>query len=449
MGSSEEPERKRRHIANNSTMHSGVSNSNSFSSAVKKQPADDKKVDTSMLQYQNQRLAQQRDAQRIEIHDLENKINQLRSKQVAYDNSLASIHNAWDELVDNLEILAVRANASTDGLKVLQSSICSKDVGNVFISSEDTFLYRLLETGATESSSGKESDISIESALKNRQDATIWTMEHLVEAIDGQRGKNEEFLQSLNKVTFTDDVEWLLQKIDEDITTELKNLRSAMAALHLKHKELASEIRTYHDNHTRDQAETKRLAGELEEVLADLETSRRKLAALKNEKDDFLSVPRSILGIKSETGDKSSRELKELEASTEEAKTLASQRFNELQELQQEKVALSQQLQKIQDSLNDEQHILSSRPYVLLNDQVQRLKAEVNRYQSLMDQSQAERDSVLICEKEATLRAEAGEEAQRENILSSARLAELESKLQQCMAERNELQIKLEEISQS
>lgn len=41
-----------------------------------------------------------------------------------------------------------------------------------------------------------------------------------------------------------------------------------------------------------------------------------------------------------------------------------------------------------QDALSDEQRILSSRPYLILNDQVHYLKSEVERYRGLADQLQ-------------------------------------------------------------
>lgn len=52
-------------------------------------------------------------------------------------------------------------------------------------------------------------------------------------------------------------------------------------------------------------------------------------------------------------------------------------------------------------------------------------------------------------EKEVLLKAEAGEAARRANAIADARAAELETKLQECMADRDTLQFRLEEASQS
>jgi len=52
-------------------------------------------------------------------------------------------------------------------------------------------------------------------------------------------------------------------------------------------------------------------------------------------------------------------------------------------------------------------------------------------------------------EKEVLLKAEAGEAARKANAIADARAAELETKLQECMADRDNLQFRLEEANQS
>ncbi len=51
-----------------------------------------------MLQYQNQKLAQQLDVQRTEISVLEGKCNSLRSKQASYDDTLVTINRIWNQV---------------------------------------------------------------------------------------------------------------------------------------------------------------------------------------------------------------------------------------------------------------------------------------------------------------------------------------------------------------
>lgn len=52
-------------------------------------------------------------------------------------------------------------------------------------------------------------------------------------------------------------------------------------------------------------------------------------------------------------------------------------------------------------------------------------------------------------EKEVLLKAEAVEAAQRANSMAEARAADLEIKLQQCMADHDSLELRLEEANQA
>ena len=51
-----------------------------------------------MLQYQNNKLAQQLEVQRNEISVLESKLSQLRSKQVTFDDNLSTINRVWNQV---------------------------------------------------------------------------------------------------------------------------------------------------------------------------------------------------------------------------------------------------------------------------------------------------------------------------------------------------------------
>ena len=64
---------------------------------------------------------------------------------------------------------------------------------------EETFLQRLLEKGATESSNGDESSngSAVEGGLAFRKAATMKTLKCLLQAIDFQRSKNDELSASL------------------------------------------------------------------------------------------------------------------------------------------------------------------------------------------------------------------------------------------------------------
>jgi hypothetical protein len=52
-----------------------------------------------------------------------------------------------------------------------------------------------------------------------------------------------------------------LQRVDEELRSEVLALRASMDALHLKHKEIAAELGAYRDIRAKDQAEISRLTG--------------------------------------------------------------------------------------------------------------------------------------------------------------------------------------------
>lgn len=452
MGSTGEPERKRRNLSSISPP------------VVKKQPpapsSDEKKVDAAVLQYQNQKLSQQLEAQKSEFHALENKFNQLQNKQANYDDTLMVVNRIWNQLVDDLELLAIRAGGCINGVKILDTSetlegeiLLAKNGKSASCPPEATFLCRLLEACNSDISVANASTNEVESVLMTRHASTMNTMQILVKAIDSHRAKNEELSLILRGRLTEDEASKQLQNNDDNLREEIRNLRAAIDALHLKHKHYANEVRTLRDGHAKDQSEIRRLTGELDEIMADLEESKCKLASLKSQRDASLgaSFPALHLGNKNESGERSgekSRKLRETEAALEEFKTLATNRLAELQEAHQEKLKMSQQMDHMQDSLNNEKLVLSSRPYLLLNDQAQRLKSEVDRYHSMVESLQAERDNLVRREKEMNLKVESSDIARRAAALSESRVAELEADLQECMNERNLLENRLEEALQ-
>ena len=61
-----------------------------------------------MLQYQNNKLAQQLEVQRNEISVLESKLSQLRSKQVTFDDNLSTINRVWNQVFGSFIIHLLR-----------------------------------------------------------------------------------------------------------------------------------------------------------------------------------------------------------------------------------------------------------------------------------------------------------------------------------------------------
>lgn len=64
---------------------------------------------------------------------------------------------------------------------------------------EESFLQRLMERGATESSNSEEMS-NVESGLASRKAMTIRTMKNLLQAIDAQRGKNDEISAAIRNI---------------------------------------------------------------------------------------------------------------------------------------------------------------------------------------------------------------------------------------------------------
>lgn len=109
-------------------------------------------VDAAVLQYQNQKLVQQLDVQKHELHDLEAKIKELQDNQTSYDKILITVNQLWNQVtiyscpficglfyilrslsfpspfsmqwVDDLILLGVRAGAGKSTLKVMDRADC-------------------------------------------------------------------------------------------------------------------------------------------------------------------------------------------------------------------------------------------------------------------------------------------------------------------------------------
>ena len=53
---------------------------------------DNRSVDATYLQYQNQKLVQQLEVQKHELHDLEDKTKELKDIQTSYDDMLITMN---------------------------------------------------------------------------------------------------------------------------------------------------------------------------------------------------------------------------------------------------------------------------------------------------------------------------------------------------------------------
>ncbi|KAL0425786.1 UNVERIFIED_CONTAM: E3 ubiquitin-protein ligase BRE1-like 1 [Sesamum radiatum] len=360
MGSTGEADKKRRHFSSISPT----------AGAAKKQPlaplSEEKKnstgfknygdvlLDAAVLQFQNQKLIQKLETQKVEINALEDRLCHLKDKQQSYEKTLAVVNSSWEELVDDLES---RSNCTLDSLKHGRGfgHHLVKDDGDSL--PEDALLSRLLETGATESSSTSSASTILNPTEEDRK-------------IDGGRTKNPKSILP-NIVASFDDLNNLKHRlytvslktfssngqsqkvVSSDLLTEVKNLRIAVLKLHLKHKSLAGELQSHRDTDAKNKAVLKHLKGELESTISELEESNRKLAILKAERDVAKGAFFPVLnrGNKQATTDKArdkQRELQEMESSLKELLDQSTSRLHELKRLHGERLDILRHLSDLQ-----------------------------------------------------------------------------------------------------
>ncbi|KAG7600599.1 Zinc finger RING-type [Arabidopsis suecica] len=441
---SDEPMQKKPHLLDSVSPTSMARNSSPSHPIAKS-------VDATVLQLQNQKLVQQLDLQKKHLYDIETKIQELQIYQTSYDDELISVNQLWNQLVDDLILLGVRAGANQEALKYLD--IVDKKRGSVPpCAADEMFLCRLLQVDSLDTSNSDEVVRKVEEALALRHSSTMELMGLFENTIATQRAKAESISQNLHAVKSAEDATIQLSSINDLMKEEAKNLREMIDTLHVRHKEHTEQIQAYISSHSTDQSELKHLKGQLEEIKAELEENRRKLITLKMQKDaaceGHVTSPAIANGSLSPEKPIDKTKLRELKDSIDEIKIMAEGRLSELQAAQEYNLSLSRQCQDIENELKDDQHIYSSRLYSLINDRIHHWNAELDRYKILTEAIQAERSFVMRREKELNLRAESLEAANHKTTTVGSRIEVLEKKLQSCIVEKNGLELETEEAIQ-
>ncbi|KAL6200759.1 hypothetical protein ACLB2K_030540 [Fragaria x ananassa] len=441
---SDEPEKKRPHL-------------NSFSSAMARSsnpsPTNDHhNVNAAVLQYQNQMMLQQIDQQKHQLQDLEANIKELKVKQGSYDDMLIAVNQLWNQLVDDVALLGACAGAGQNALQILDSADYSRGL-IPSCPAEQMFLCRILQRDTIEANNVNEVANYVEEALTLRHTSTRELMKLLEHTITVEREKTVNIARTLNGKITSEDAIIELSKIDDMIEREANNLHQVIDILHLKHKEYADVIHTRASGDSTDQSEIRRITGDLDDSMAELEESRRKLVNLKMQKDVASGMHNLTSGavngtLSPEKSTERTISLQELKNSIDETKILAASRLSELQEAKEENLALLKELQDFQIEVKDEKYVHSSRLYTMLNDQLQHWNAEVERYKALTGSLQADRAVVMRREKELYLKAESAEAVRTMNE-NDSRIEELELQLQKCLIEKNDLEISMEEAVQN
>ncbi|KAK1301595.1 E3 ubiquitin-protein ligase BRE1-like 2 [Acorus calamus] len=435
---SDGPDKKKRH-------------SMAKSSPPRSPPDENRPVDAAILQFQNQKLVQQLDSQKNEMHVLEGKFKELKEKQIAYNEALIVVNKLWNQLEDDLVLLGVLAGGNSDALQIIDQADLSR--GSLpSCPPEEMFLCRLLRVDHIENNKEKGRIQFVKEALVSRHSSTLELVKNVLEIIDVERAKMESIASSLQGNPSPEDSLIQIQKLNDLLREEAGNLQKAIEFFHAKDKQYADEIQTYIASNSADQSEIKRLSGELEESMAELEETRRKLVNLQMQKEGASKLQFPVLTMNgSKLVDKhadTTMGLRELKESIDEAKTLAATRLTELQEAQEDNLILSKQLEEFENEVKDDKHVISSRLYIILNDQLQHLNTEVERYKGLIETLQFDRNYTLRREKDLNAKADSADAVKTALNSAEARIKELELQLQKCIIERNDLEIKAVEAEQ-
>ncbi|KAI9381959.1 hypothetical protein POPTR_014G055800v4 [Populus trichocarpa] len=442
MGSTGEPDRKRRHFSSISSPTAAM---------AKKQPlshlSEDKKLDTAVLQYQNQKLQQKLEAQKVEHSALENKFSLQKEKQKPYNSTLKAVNKSWEVLVTDLETCSNRTREWINGQDVKHVPT-ARDGGSSSL--KDAFLSRLMETGATESSSATNCPDQMEVDRETAFEKNKRIAHNLVATINGLWYLKDGLRAAVLKQLTEDDA--CRETISNELETELKNLRLGLSDLHLKHKSLARELQNHRDSDAKNKAELKHLKGELETTVAELNDSNCKLATLKAERNATKGAffPVLNMGSKHAAGDQvrdKQKDLLEMESAVKELLDQASSRLLEVKDLHEERLIILQKLSNLQHSLKNVKVISSSRAYLLLRDQLEKSKSMVLHYRALFEKLQVEKDNLVWKERELNMKNDLVDVCRRSTAVVDSRVADLGKEIQKQINERNMIETNLEESS--
>jgi E3 ubiquitin-protein ligase BRE1 len=408
-------------------------------------------MDATALQYENQKLVQQLEVQKAEMHILEGKFKTLRDEQCSYDKILISLNKMWNQLIDDLVLLGVRAGGNLDNLQALDHEELSEDCFET-CPSEEIFLFRLLKSTNLKNNNDSSLLQFVEENLAFRRSATVTLMKSLQEAIASQQARSEYLSLALNGQKSNEDVIAALQNHNDHLKDVVDSASQAISIINEKHIRYLDEIEAFRSNHSRELQEIKRLSGDLEESIAELEESQRRSVVLQLQRHGSLmdaSAANTMNGgVSTDKSSDKSMSWQDLKDAVEEAKTLASNRLFELHETQEDNLILSKELGDLEGQLKDEKYVFVSKPYVILSDQLQHLNAEIERYRGLVEVLQNEKDQLMQKENEICAKSESIDNIILNITTYESEIEELERQIKIFMAEKKDLEIKVEEAVQ-
>ncbi|XP_022145595.1 E3 ubiquitin-protein ligase BRE1-like 1 [Momordica charantia] len=440
MGSTVDSDRKRRHFSTISPT----------AATAKKQPflpiSEDKKLDVAVLQFQNQKLIQKLEAQKVEYKSLQNKHVQLKEKQEPYDMTVAVVKNCWEELVSGLETSSVRLRRWRSKQDSEHTMAAADGSSSSF---EDAVLSRLAETGATQSSSTYGSSKQMEEETESPCEKTK-TIERNIETSIENLWYLKDGLHAalLNELPEDDSFR---NRTSGDLVKEVRNMRLRVKDFLLKQKMLAKELQNHRDLDAKTKAQLKVLKVELESAMAELEESNSKVTKLRAEHDAAKRAGFPVLnlgGKQSGSGkvrDKQ-KDLRDMESSLKDLKDQAAGRLAELNSLHEGRIKMLQQLSDIRNTMKSVKSIPSSQSYLLLRDRIEKLKSDVYEQQALFEKLQVEKDNVIWREKELNIKNNILDILRRSSTVSDTRINDLGMLIQKHKDEKKSIENKLAEV---
>ncbi|KHN15371.1 E3 ubiquitin-protein ligase BRE1-like 1 [Glycine soja] len=441
MGSMSDSDRKRRHFSSLSPTPAAA--------IAKKLPflpvSEDKKLDIVVLQYQNQKLTQKLETQKLEYAGLENRFSHLKERQKSYDSTLEVVKKSWEQLVDDLELCSERTRESSSKTNSRFASIMEDGSPSTV---QDVFLSRLMQTDATECASS----YNFANQMEEHREITIEKaksiLKNMVTAVNNLWVLMDGLHTALLKKLPGDDL--CRQKLSSDLEVIVKNLRLEFSELHSKHKSLASEFLIQRGLDAKNKADLERLKGELANTVKELEEINHKLATLKAERDAAKGAVLPVLNVGSThiPSDKikdKQKDLQDMESTLKELLDQGSARLMDLKSLHEERIRILQQLCDLQNTLKNLKCITSSHAFQLVKDQIEKSKSDVLEYQALYEKLQFEKDNLAWREREWYIKNDFADVFQRSVAVSEFRVADLRSEIQKKIEERNVIENKLKE----
>ncbi|KAJ0258580.1 E3 ubiquitin protein ligase [Hirschfeldia incana] len=441
MASTGEPDRKKRHF-------SSISPTEAAAAVVKKQPffwpSSEDKLDTAVLQFQNLKLSQKLEAQQVECSILEDRLSLIKGKQLPYSSSLKTVHKSWEKLTDAVESCSIRVSGTSSGA---HRSVNKEDGSSPDI--KDDFINRLLETGATESSSSNSCSNGVEENRGNTSSQVKQTLHNLVAATNDIRCLKDELYPTVLRTCIDKD---LCDKLAlNELESEVKSFRVVLDDVLVKFKSLSRELQSYRDADAKVRADLKRIRGELEDEVVELQQCNGDLSALRAERDAtagaFLPVwsPGNKLASSDKTRDKQ-RDLQDMEGVLKELTVRASRRLQELKDLHEERTKILENMSNIQNKSKSVRGISSSQACISLKDQLRKSKEAVFKYMASLEKLQVEKDSIFWKERELNIKNELVDVSRRTAAVADSRIASLDVEIQKQLDEKTRIKTRLGNI---